>query len=122
MTTVGVPQRNKVREPKPCAFLTRDTIEEVVGYLIRRFEIERRRQRRAYLFVRRQDGAVYLLGEDCPLVEAWVLARLTDYVGCYFAGRPNHGTDKASYDMPPDAEGLSEDLSDHMGYVAVRGV
>lgn len=116
MTCQGNTQRNKPRVPKPCAWLARESLQEVVAYLVRRLEVERRRQRRSFLFVNRNTGAVFLLAEDCPLVESWVLTRISDYVACYFAGRPNRGTDKAEYDMPPTFEGLVEDLSDHMGF------
>lgn len=116
MTCQGNTQRNKPRAPTPCALLSPESLQETVAYLVRRFEGERRRERRAYLFIQRTSGAVFLLAEDCPLVDAWVLNRLNDYVGCYFTGRPNRGTDKACFDMPPTAEGLAEDLADHMGF------
>lgn len=116
MTCHGSTQRNKPREPRPCGWLTPDTLTEIAAYLVRRFETERRRQRRAHLFIQRETGAVFVLAEDCALVEAWVRNRLPDYVGCYFAGRPNRGTANAAYDMPPTLDGLVEDLADHMGF------
>ena len=116
MTCRGNTQRNKPRIPTPCAWLTVESMQETVAYLVRCFERERRRERRSYLFVHQGSGAVYLLADDCPLVDAWVLGRLNDYVGCYFTGRPNRGTDKASFDMPATPEGLAEDLADHMGF------
>lgn len=111
--TSGVAFR-KTHAPIPlCVVDPEDLAPTIAGVIFRMSEIEKARNCGAYLFVDPRTGNAYVVAEERSVALLWIRERFGWLVG-FYSTRKVPGIPI----LKPTADGLREDILDHLGLPA----